>query len=370
MVEQDFKYFLDCRGTDILKNGFSIRALITNTNVNASYDDKKITTLDEIKRGDIIEYDNKTFMVISEEVGKRYDKWKGIMRLLPFSITFNSSCTFYSVHAYIETQSFGVQNGQIMTLADGKIFVHVPNNSDSEKIKIGDRFIKSNQAFKISGIDSYSRPGIVTLTCDKDQLDATDDLINEIAGGLACIVEITNTQPIEIYQGSTLQLTWNSNNAPVVFESSDESIAAVDLNGLVTGVSVGQVAITIKNASNAMISDSATVNVIEVPVAYTINITSTSTTPSEIKQGQSKTYNVEVYNDSILISDGSQPVTWQLFADDQVSSTNLALITSQSGSSCTVKNNNSTSGYVQLKATLQSDHSIVAWIRIQMKTLL
>lgn len=293
------------------------------------------------------------------------------MRLLPYSITFNASCVFISVSAYIETQSFGVQNGQIMTLADGKIYVNVPDNDDTKKIKLNDRFIKYQQAFKVVGIDRYSKTGIVILTCEKDSINsAADDVENDIAGGFSCPVDITNTESVEVYEGDTLQLTWTAtNDYPVIFSSSDDTIATVDASGLVTGVSIGQVTITIQNASNTFISDTVTVSVIEVPSTYSVSITSTSSLPNEIKNNQSKTYNAEVYNGVTLVTDGSQPVTWQLFADDQVSNTTLATITSQNGTSCTVKNNSANSGYVQLRAMLQSDNSIVEWIRIQMKPL-
>lgn len=52
-------------------------------------------------------------------------------------------------------------------------------------------------------------------------------------------------------------------NAPqgVVYESDDVSIATVDQNGVVTGVSVGSASITVKSTSNTLISDIVTVTV-------------------------------------------------------------------------------------------------------------
>jgi len=259
-----------------------------------------------------------------------------------------------------------------MMLADGKIYVNVPDNIDTKKIMLNDRFIKYQQAFKVVGIDRYSKAGIVILTCEKDSINtAYDNVENDIAGAFSCPVNITNTRPVVVYEGNTIQLTWTAtNDYPVVFNSSDESVATVDASGFVTGVNIGQATITVQNASNMAIIDSITVNVVEAPSSYTVDITSTSGTPYEIKSNQSKTYNAEVYNNGVtLVSDGSQPVTWQLFADDQVSSTTLATITTQHASSCTVRNNASSSGYVRLRTTLQSDRSIVEWIRIQMKPI-
>lgn len=367
----DFEHLLLVIGKDILLNGQTVRALITNTNLEQNYDDKKISSLDPLKRGDLIEYDGNTFMIVSEEAGIRYNKWKGIMRLLPYTITFNASCVFYSVPTYIQAQSLGVQDGQVMTLAEGKLYVNIPDNEDTQNIKANDRFIKFGQAFKIVGVDRYSKPGIIILTCEKDQINpAVDDVENEIAGGLACTVEITNQDPVEVYEGETLQMTWTATNGfPVVFNSSDASIATIDNNGLITGHTLGMVNITVSHASSPAIHDTVTVNVVSVPVSFSINITSANSLPNEIKNNQSKTYNAEIYNGATLVTDGSQSVTWQILADNQTSSTTLALITSQSGSSCTVKNNGANSGYVQLRAMLNSDNSIIAWHRIQMKPL-
>lgn len=52
-------------------------------------------------------------------------------------------------------------------------------------------------------------------------------------------------------------------NAPqgVVYESDDISIATVDQNGVVTGVSTGSASITVKSTSNTLISDIVTVTV-------------------------------------------------------------------------------------------------------------
>lgn len=368
---KDYEYLLSAMGTDVLLNGSSVRALITNTNLNKDYDDKRISTLSQLKRGDLLQYEGKIFMVISEESSKRYNKYKAIMRQLPYSIIFNSACQFFDVNCYIEARSFSVSNGQVLSTPDGTIDVYLSQSTINFDLKINDKFIKFGQKFKVVGVDKMSKPGMVILTCDKDLIDpASDDLVNEIAGGLLCSVSVTNTEPVEVYEDGTLQLTWTATNGfPVVFSSSDNTIASVDANGLVTGHQLGTVTITVSNASSPAIMDTVTVTVVSVPVSYNVTITSASSTPAEIKNNQSKTYSAEVRNGSTLITDGSQPVNWSIWADDQVSTTTLATITTQSGTSCTVKNNAASSGYVQLKCTLQSDPNIYSWYRIQMKPL-
>lgn len=84
----------------------------------------------------------------------------------------------------------------------------------------------------------------------------------------------------------------------------------------------------------------------------------------QITSGQSNVYQDVIKCINELLD---EPVTWQLFADDQTSTTKLATITSQEESSCTEKIYNATSGYVQLKATFISDESVFVWLRLRMR---
>lgn len=93
----DFQYLLDNLGMDVEINGVSARAVISNTPINANYDDKKIKTLQLIKRGDKVKYQDNTYLIISEINGTRYGKYKGLMRRTNFVIP---------VHVYFESSDF------------------------------------------------------------------------------------------------------------------------------------------------------------------------------------------------------------------------------------------------------------------------
>lgn len=367
----DYEFLLSQMGSNVIINEAStpIKAIITNTNLDQNYDDKKISSLSSLQRGDIVDYAGQRFMIISEESTKRYNKFKGIMRLLPHTIIINSQCRFYALDCYITVGNLGVTSGQVISIADGTIQVHFSNRIHEFKVKLDDRFFVNGQVFKVTGIDDFSREGIVNLTCEKDSIDTVnDDVVNGVAGGKACKVDITDGDAISVFEGMTYQLIYTSTNgSPVVFRSSDENVATVDTQGLVTGVSIGQATISIENATNAHISDLVTVNVESVPESFSLTIKCTASTPYEIKKNLTKEYYIEVMEGTNIVT--GEPVTWELFGDDQVSPTTLAVFTSQSGTGCIVKNNNVTSGYVQLKAYLVSDPSIVAWNRMQMKGL-
>lgn len=296
----DYQYLLSAMGQDVLINNKPTRALITNTNLSKDYNDKKISALSPIKRGDFIYFEGKKFMIISEE-SKRYTKHKGIMRQLPHEIKVNiGDCQFVDLPCYIDGTNFTVTEGRVINMADGNVYVHTQSNDDTKQIKINHRFIKFGQAFKVTGVDPLSRSGIITFACKKDLINpAIDDVQNDLAAGLNCEEEPTDPQePID------------------------------DLH---------------------------------------INIKSISSIPNEIRRNQSKTYYIEVYDGDTLIE--SETVTFELFADNKVDPTDLATIVSQDGRECVVKNDESISGYIQLRATLDSDIDVVAWLRIQMRPL-
>lgn len=330
----DFSFLLDQMGKDITINDNPDRALITNTNLEQIYDDRRITSLSPFSRGDIVVYSGKRYMIISEVTEKRYTKYKGIMRNLPHSIIVNSDSRFYTLNCYINTSDLGITTGKVLTLADGEITVNCSNYSIDSNLELGARFLLNGQPWKVTGIDDFSKPGMVALTCAKDSINTvTDDLVNGIAGGLGVTVDITNSD-FDMAIGSTYQLTWTSiNNAPVRFISSNPDVATVDANGVVTGVSVGTVTITAYNAGYDQIRDSVTVNVKNAQPNYMISITSQSSTPNEVNKGYTKTYDATVTQGSAVIT--NEPVQWQLFADDQTSTTALATIQSQTGASCT-----------------------------------
>ena len=357
----DFEYLLSCMGQDILINNTEPRrVLITNRTLSEKYNDKNITSLSPLKRGDVFDFEGKKWMVISEE-SKRNNRWKGIARQLPFTLVVNNNCSFISVPCYIESSSFGFVDGKILSMATGELFVYTPDNEQTRQIRIGNRWMKFGQVFKIVGIDHYSQPGMIVFTCEKDEVDqATDDIENDIAGGLVCKIQITNSKPIEVSEGNTVQLSWEATgNTPVVFSSSDESVATVDQNGLVTGVSVGQAVITVANASRPLIKDDIKVKVVEA-AEYSIVISGSNEIITELTE----TYTAQVFHGSTLVS---EPVIWSLWDDSKTTTTTYATITSQDDVQCTVKAGTAINQYVQLKATLLSDSTVEAWFRIRIK---
>lgn len=367
---KDYQYLLDSIGKDLTLNGTApIRAIVTNTNLQKIHDDKKISSLSTLHTGDVVDYDSKKWLIISEVNSKRYNKFKGVMRALQHTIIINSSCRFITVNTYIDTEDFSVTSGSVISIANGSIRLNLSDSTIVSGLKLNDKFIVSGQKFKIVGLDRYSNKGLLILSCDKDEISTeNDDLIHGIAGGLACPVGITNGTPLSVYVGSTLQLTYTSaSSAPVIFTTSDATKATVNASGLVSGISAGSVTITISNASNGYITNTILISVDAVPVTKSIVLTSNVAPVTEIKNSQSKIYTGNVYEGATLSSGN---VTWNLYEDDKVTAYNTARaqITATTSTTITIKCLAYTY-YVQLKCSLVSDPTVFVWQRIQLKSL-
>lgn len=224
----DFEFLLNQIGSDVVINqaAMPVRAVITNTNLEQIYDDKKIATMLPLQRGDIVVYNGNKYMIISEANEKRYNKFKGIMRRLSHQIVVNSACRFYPLDCYINTINLNVINGQVLSMPDGEINVYISHSTIDSELKLSARFLLDGQAFKMTGIDTFSKPGIAILTCEKDQINpASDDLANGIAGGLSCSVD--GEEPEEQNQGQVVITSNSDKPEEIIVNQSKQYIATV-----------------------------------------------------------------------------------------------------------------------------------------------
>ncbi|MBB2482966.1 hypothetical protein H5P36_22655 [Bacillus sp. APMAM] len=183
-VAENFQYILDSLGIDVQINAVSTRAVITNTPVNVHYDDKKINTLDVIKRGDKVIYKDSVYLIISEVNGDRYGKYKGLMRRTNFIIPIKID----EIKEYVGTNEFGepiykitpvnvneecivanqtasVENGAIR-LPNGNIDLTFQDNENTKKIALNDVYTVAGQNYKVIGFDN-TEIGLIIVKCEK-----------------------------------------------------------------------------------------------------------------------------------------------------------------------------------------------------------
>jgi hypothetical protein len=129
----DYQYLITVMGQDVLINDQPRRVLITNRKLNQNYNDKNISSLSPLNRGDFILYEGKRYIIISEE-SKRNGRWKGIMRHLPFILKVNHNCHFIDVPCWIDSPSFGLVDGKIMSMAAGEVIVHTKDDEQTRQM--------------------------------------------------------------------------------------------------------------------------------------------------------------------------------------------------------------------------------------------
>jgi len=371
--QNDYLYLLSMAGDDIYINNDTMpkKALINNLPVNRQADIRTIATKEEIKRGDLINWDNEYWLIISEIGHKRYTYYKGIIQRCNYNIKFNFQGTIKEFPATVDSKVFDVETNQFFSVPAGKIIVTMQDNIDSENITIGQRFIKMKTAWEVSGIDR-TKNGLLVLWCDLDRIDSSDDLENEIAnaGDYVYTLEITNGEIASIQEGSTLQLNvqvkLNDNivEKEVIYSSDNSSIATVDENGLVTAISAGECIISASLAENPSVYDTIYITVTALPQHnYVVTISGNT----QITRNHTSTYTATFTNNGVPITEES---FFYITADDGVSETTLATIQSQDpvANTCVVKAG-STLGYVKLWCKNIEGTIVSEPFRIQIKNI-
>ncbi|WP_047152191.1 Ig-like domain-containing protein [Aneurinibacillus tyrosinisolvens] len=381
-ITGDYEYLIDTMGKSVKIDGETQNVLMQMSNPNGKYADRIIQSLSPLSSGSLVEYNNSFWLIMSDINDNRYEdnRYKGVIKKCNILLKWQQIPFVRQTWAILEdSTTIGVSYGRDMNLAQGKFKLTLPKNQYTDAIELNKTFLLFNNKGKVSHIDK-TKEGIIQLLLDLDTIGANDRFDLGIADYQASTITLTITtgESSQLQKGNTLQLATSvaingtvDNTYKVLFKSDNETVATVDATGLITSKAVGSAIITASLEADSTVTDTYAINVVDAPPApsYNVTITSTSTTPNEIKDSQTKTYNANVYNNSVQITDGSQPVTWSLWDDTKTTTTTLALIDSQTGTSCVVKNNKAMSGYVQLCATLNSNSTIKQWIRIQMKAL-
>ncbi|QWU14434.1 hypothetical protein SAMN04487895_101746 [Paenibacillus sophorae] len=325
---------------DVLVNGENKR-LIINDKYSASQQLKYMIgeTIDSLYYGDVVELQNgENWIICSYETENQfYKKW--IATLCNFNLKWIDENGIIQSYLSVLTStrsSNGIEEDNIMTLPIGRRHVIVQLNEHTKKLDRGRRFIIGGEAFKVVDIDHMSVKGLVNLSLQSsgDLNPAKDNLELEIAdyyGNVANYkIEILNGYFSTISEDQSLQLNVavTNNNIPILsptlfYTSSDESIAEVNPQGVIVPKTNGTVTI---RASFKDVSSEIEISVTEsTAYSYTCEIIGSS----EIKIGRTQTYTAKFYRNGVEYPDESR---FSLSADDGVSDTNFATISTQDNS--------------------------------------
>ena len=379
-IDAMIDFFLYEKGENIKINGADQVALIIDTVDKITYyDDKIIRCKCQLKTGDMVEYNNFKYIIISQ-IDKEENSYRARIRKCSYKIAINWSGTIKWFDCIEESKVFDVTTGTYMSVASGNIFITVQYNADTRNIALNNRFFVTNQPFKITGIDK-SQEGIIKFNCALDSINtAYDDVENNIADrwryetGHNYTLTINNGDKANVLINNVMQVnltaTDNNNsiaNPVVTFISSDPNSVSVDNTGKVMGITLGQAVITAKLTYHDTVSDSITITSVETLThSYMINISGNST----IRIGQSQSYVAHIYDNGSEVFDKS--VVWSVKNQDGTTSPAYSTITASTGNSATIKANSSTSyinKYTVLRATLSDDATVYKEFTVQLKSL-
>lgn len=304
-----FVYLLDEMGRNVMLNEEStpVKALITNTKLEQQYDDRRISTLEPLQRGDTIDWKGKVYMIISEVNDQRYGHYKANMRLLPHRIVINKNCNMQNVPCYFESGNPSLKHGQVMTLLDDRIKVYVPSYKLDATTTFAAEFMINGNKFKIISVDGYTQLGISILTCEREQINiATDDLVNNIAGGLTCFIEPEPEEPEEPTDGKRI-----------------------------------------------IVTDSRSANYRESDYIY-------------LRFGQIATFTANVYDGETVID---EPVLFELYTDDKNAPADGSKYSVEINGNAVTINAKQAVYFIQIKILLANDASVFTWQRIRIKGL-
>lgn len=377
-VDEQMAFFLYEKGEMVRVNGGERQALIIDAMDKISYyDDKVIRSQDKLQTGDLIDYQERKHLLISQ-VDQNPHSYRGKMRACNNRLAFNWQGNIKWFDAIIEAQDFSVDAGTKIIIPTGNIYVYMQDNTETRDIQLDQRFYHTHRPFKVEGIDR-SMNGLIKLHAVLDSISSEDDVANNIAERWR--YETVHTYALTINNGETanvllhdilrLTCTVTDNgstvaNPNVTFISSDPGVVSVDNQGYMMGISPGQAVITAKLTYEPQVFDSITVTTVEnVTHAYTIVITGSPT----IKKGLSGSYVASFFDFGTEVFD--QSGTWTVKNQDGSTPT-MASITASTGNSVTIKAG-SQSSYVGksiiLTCTLVSDPTVKAEKLIQIQNI-
>ena len=361
-LEYQFTNTLKNYGYDVIVNGLDqVRILLKEYEEGTSITEYKYMLFRNglIKQGDIINIFDDNWIVLHEDISINDVYTKVIIRRLKFSINFNFMGDVQSIPSAIDEGTYRLDEGQYLTLPEGRIILHMQENDVSKQIANTQRFLIMGNSWKVVQ-KTNAEHGIYKIYADIDIFNENDDRENEIADRWQYetkdnfTIAINNVVDSALPLDSTLQLDVTVTNngevvtVPLTYTSSNTSVLTVDNTGLVSCVGVGTANIRVAVTKDVTVFDTITLSVEEViEDNFTIEIIGEGT----IQMSTSKDYVANILNNGVLIEGKS--VVWTVSA----SRLKLSNIT---GTSCTVTADIGDYQYGEytLTATLSDDENI------------
>ena len=231
----------------------------------------------------------------------------------------------------VDTATYGEVQGSIFTQVNGDVIIYTGFNKNTNKIKVNDNINSFGNAYQVS--NKFVKENIIYIHLK--QTTATPDHYEIVYNGVTSF---------DIKESTTYQLSYSvtNNGNPVykptiTYSSSDETVATVDSNGLMTMLKEGTVNIT-ATAYSASVTTAMTIANSSTPsVDYTMNIVASS---YSIRVGGSyKSLTVKYYNSEgteitsdVIVNKTREDYVWSAWCDGVDLTNNTSLIKWLNGS--------------------------------------
>ena len=274
--------------------------------------------------GSIIVMKGQPYVIISD---KDFDESNAVYS----AIAQKTNVTINGIPYVVDTATYGEAQGSIFTQVNGDVIIYTGFNTNTNKIKVNDYINSFGNAYQVS--NKFVKENIIYIHLK--QTTATPDHYEIVYNGVASF---------DINDGTTYQLSYTvtNNGNPVykptiTYSSSDETVATVDSNGLMTMLKKGTVDIT-ATAYSASVTTTMTIADSSTPsVDYTMNIVASS---YSIRVGGSyKSLTVKYYNSEgteitsdVIVNKTREDYAWSAWCDGVDLTNNTSLIKWLNGS--------------------------------------
>ena len=230
--------------------------------------------------GSVIVMKGQPYVIVSD---KDFDESNAVYS----AIAQKTNVTINGIPFVVDTATYGESQGTIFTQVDGDVIIYTGFNTITDKIKVNNHINAFGNSYQVS--NRFVKENI--LYVHLKQTTATPDHYEIVYNGVTSF---------DIKESTTYQLSYTVTNNGVVVEnptitysSSDETVATVDTNGLMTMLKEGTVNIT-ATAYGDSVTTTMTIANSSPSVDYRMEIYASS---NIIKLGGSyKSLTVKYYN--------------------------------------------------------------------------
>ena len=274
--------------------------------------------------GSVIVMKGQPYVIISD---KDFDESNAVYS----AIAQKTNVTINGIPFVVDTATYGESQGSIFTQVDGDVIIYTGFNTIANKIKVNDYINSFGNAYQVS--NKFVKENIIYIHLK--QTTTTPDHYEIVYNGVTSF---------DINESTTYQLSYSvtNNGNPVykptiTYSSSDETVATVDSNGLMTMLKEGTVNIT-ATAYSASVTTAMTIADSSTPsVDYTMNIVASS---YSIRVGGSyKSLTVKYYNSEgteitsdVIVNKTREDYAWSAWCNGVDLTNNTSLIKWLNGS--------------------------------------